>query len=436
VGVVANEVGGEAGVAAHGGGVWARTGGPFLTGNPKDTLDDASGAGWPHLYSRTMKATVHPELLRWARERASRSTASLAKSVGVSERRVESWETSGELTLKQVEKVAKVTYTPVGYLFLSEPPVEAVPIPDLRTKANRTLTRPSPDLLETIYLCQRRQAWYRDNERILGSQPRAFVGSVRPEDPIEDVAARMRGALQFGLDEQRSFPTWTETLRRFIEAADDAGVMVMCSGVVHNNNRRTLDPEEFRGFALADPLAPLVFVNGADSKSAQMFTLAHELAHLWLGSSALSDAGPGRVADNTVERWCNRVAAEFLVPADALRSEYRAGNLLVDETARLSRAFKVSMLVMLLRLHELGFLARPEFELAYDAELARIDQLPGGGGGNFYLTQAARISKRFARALVVSTLEGRTLYRDAMNLVGITKVETFHELGRHLGLPV
>jgi hypothetical protein len=81
-------------------------------------------------------------------------------------------------------------------------------------------------------------------------------------------------------------------------------------------------------------------------------------------------------------------------------------------------------------------LARPQFELAYDAELARLDQLPGGSGGNFYLTQAARVSKRFARALVVSTLEGRTLYRDAMNLVGITKVETFHELGRRLGLPV
>jgi Zn-dependent peptidase ImmA (M78 family) len=354
----------------------------------------------------------------------------------VSERRVETWETSGELTLRQVEKLAKATYTPVGYLFLSEPPVEPVPIPDLRTKGNRKLTRPSPDLLETIYLCQRRQAWYVDNERILGSQPLAFVGSVRPEHPIDDVAARMRGALQFGLDEQQSFPTWAEALRRFIEAADDAGVMVMCSGVVHNNNRRALDPEEFRGFALADPLAPLVFVNGADSKSAQMFTLAHELANLWLGSSALSDAGPRGVPDNAVERWCNRVAAEFLVPAEMLQLEYRADNVLADEAGRLSRTFKVSTLVMLVRLHELGFLARPQFELAYDAELARLDQLPGGSGGNFYLTQAARVSKRFARALVVSTLEGRTLYRDAMNLVGITKVETFHELGRRLGLPV
>ena len=383
-----------------------------------------------------MKATIQPDLLRWARERASRTRASLAKSVGVSEARVETWETSGELTLKQVEKVAKATYTPVGYLFLHQPPVETVPIPDLRTKGNRRIPRPSPDLLETIYLCQRRQAWYRDNERILGGQQIAFVGSARLEDSIADIAARMRGELRFNLDEQRSFPTWTETLRRFIEAADDAGVMVMCSGVVHNNNRRALDPEEFRGFALADTLAPLVFVNGADSKAAQMFTLAHELAHLWLGSSALSDAGPGSVPENAIERWCNRVAAEFLVPADALRSEHRGDNELADEASRLARSFKVSALVMLLRLHELGFLTRPRFEDAYADELARLEQLPGGSGGNFYLTQSARVSKRFARALVVSTLEGHTLYRDAMNLVGISKVETFRELARHLGLPV
>src|SRR5687768_18610267 len=120
----------------------------------------------------------------------------------------------------------------------------------------------------------------------------------------------MRQALNFDVEERRQLPTWTDARRRFIELADEMGIMVMCSGVVLNNNTRRLDPDEFRGFALADDLAPLVFINGSDTKAAQMFTLAHELAHIWLGQSAVSDAQASQFSDNAVERWCNQVAAE------------------------------------------------------------------------------------------------------------------------------
>lgn len=201
-----------------------------------------------------------------------------------------------------------------------------------------------------------------------------------------------------------------------------------------NNNRRGLDPDEFRGFAMADELAPLVFVNGADTKAAQMFTLAHELAHLWLGKSAVSDAQASWIPENEVENWCNRIAAELLVPLAILRDEYQKGAELRTEVARLSHRFKVSSLVILRRIHDAGGLTREQLWQAYHEELDRLRAIPRGSGGNFYLTQAARVSKRFARALVVSTLEGRSSFTEAFRLLGFKKMATFRDLGHSLGV--
>jgi Zn-dependent peptidase ImmA (M78 family) len=183
-----------------------------------------------------------------------------------------------------------------------------------------------------------------------------------------------------------------------------------------------------------DTLAPLVFVNGADTKSAQMFTVAHELAHVWLGQTALSDVGPVSEEGHGAERWCNLVAAEFLVPVDVLRRELRASENLALECRRLARVFKVSTLVVLRRLHDVGALTRDAMWRAYEEERTRLLSLPKSSGGNFYSTQPVRVSKRFARAVIGNTLEGHTLYRDAFRLLGISKVETFRELGRGLAV--
>lgn len=378
-----------------------------------------------------MRVDVKPELFRWARERARLEPGALAvRFPGLL-----AWE-SGEAspTLKQLESFAKATHTPIGFLFLPEPPVENVPIPDFRTVGNEAIGHPSPDLLETIYICQQRQEWYRDFMRSEREEPLPFVGSATLESDIETAAASIRSALGFDVHERRHMPTWTEALRRFIVQADELGVLVMISGVVGSNNRRTLDPEEFRGFALSDSLAPLVFINGADTKSAQMFTLAHELAHVWLGLSALSDVDPVSSPSHQVEIWCNGVAAELLVPIAVLSEEYNGRAELQEEVNRLARRFKVSTLVILRRIHDLGGLTHEQLWQAYREELNRLMSLPKGKGGNFYLTVATRVSKRFARALVASTLEGRTLHRDAFQLLGFSKLSTFHELGHSLGV--
>lgn len=377
------------------------------------------------------RVAVQPDLLRWARERSGHGVDALAGRFP----KLAEWELGeAQPTLKQLEAFAKATHTPVGFLFLSEPPEETIPIPDFRTVADLGIDRPSPDLLDTVYLCQHRQDWYRDFARSVHEPVLEFVGSAHPRDGIVETAAHMRHALGLDLEERRRLGTWTDALRRFITQADSLGVLVMVSGVVGSNNRRRLDPQEFRGFALVDPVAPLVFVNGADTKAAQMFTLAHELAHIWLGRSAVSNADARAAPEQETEHWCNQVAAELLVPQSVLRGEFDDHADLPPQVDRLARRFKVSTLVILRRIHDVGHLTRDEFWTAFDAELDRLRALPRGSGGDFYLTLGARVSRRFARAIVTSTLEGRTSFTEAFRMLGVNKMATFHELGRNLGI--
>jgi Zn-dependent peptidase ImmA (M78 family) len=377
-----------------------------------------------------VRVHVKPELLRWARDRAGLTSRDLSAKFPM----LEQWE-SGEVrpTLRQVEQYAKATHAPVGYLFLAQPPDEPLPIPDFRTMAGRGIGKPSPDLREMIYACQERQDWFRENARASGATRLALVGSATIQSPIVETAASIRRALSFDLERRREVASWEEALRVFIGEADQLGILVMCSGIVMNNTHRRLRPDEFRGFALSDDLAPLVFINGADSKSAQMFTLAHELAHIWLGQTALSNTTVASQHENAVETWCNRIAAELLVPLELVRAELRHGEALRDTLTRLTRRFKVSSLVILQRLRDARRLTWEELRVAYDNELRRIAAVRRPeSGGDFYVTAAVRYSRRFTRALVESTLEGRTLYRDALRLLGISKTETLHELGQTL----
>ena len=378
-----------------------------------------------------VRAEVKPKLLRWARERAGLQFDDLARRFP----RLARWE-SGETrpTRKQLERFAKATYATVDHLLLTKPPVERVPIPDFRAAGNARIGQPSPNLLDTLSLCQQRQAWYRDFARAQGDKRLAFVGSVNLTSDIAATAAAMQSALGLDLEERRTIPAWDKTLRRLSNGADALGILVMVNGVVGNNSYRRLDPQEFRGFALADAHAPVVFINGADAKAAQMFTLAHALAHVWLGRSALSDATPVTAPEHDVERWCSAVAAEVLVPLDALRAEYRTGEELRNALTRHARRFKVSTPVILRRIHDLGGLAQNELQQAYKRELERLRSKRKSSGGDFYRTQGVRLGRRFARALVLSTLEGDTAHGDAFRLLGFSKLATLRELGHRLGV--
>ncbi|MDR0736715.1 MAG: ImmA/IrrE family metallo-endopeptidase, partial [Zoogloeaceae bacterium] len=349
----------------------------------------------------TISASI--PVLRWAARRAR------LHDVATRFRKWPLWLTGeAQPTLRQLETFARLTHTAIGYFFLPQPPALELPVPDFRTLRDETLAEPSNNLLDTLFLCQQRQDWYRDYARLHGLPTLAFVGSADVRDAPEAVAQNMREVLGLFAEERRRAANWEDALRQLIARAEDAGVLVMTSSVVGSNSHRKLDVGEFRGFALADDLAPLVFLNGADSKAAQMFTLAHELAHLWLGASGVSDSAAGQVSEQQIERWCNRAAAELLMPLQALRAAYQSDAPIPEEIQRLAREFRVSTLVALRRLFDAGYIDKSNLWRHYREEQTRLRGSKHGGGGNFYNTLGSRTGKRFARALVGSALEGQT----------------------------
>lgn len=381
-----------------------------------------------------LQMTLQAGVLQWARERAGLEPAQLAGKLGIKPERVFEWEKSGRISFSQVDKLAHHTHTPVGFLYLAAPPEDRLTIPDLRTVGDRPLHRPSPDLLETVQMMQRRQAWMREELIEDAMDPLGFVGAFGLNSPHRDVAEAMRGALKLDHDWAAREQSWTDALRHLRKQIEDAGVLVMFNGIVGNNTHRKLNPDEFRGFALVDEYAPLIFINGADFKGAQMFTMAHELAHIFIGAAGVSNFEALQPASHAVEQFCNRVAAEFLVPEAGLR-EYWARMGRIDEPYQaIARQFKVSTLVAARRALDLGLINREtffEFYQPYQEDERRLQQRKDKAGGSFWNNQNVRIGYRFGTAIIRAVSEGRLLYRDAYALTGL-KGKTFDRFVKNL----
>ena len=378
---------------------------------------------------------VKPILLNWAQRRSGQNINHLYKKFP----KLKSWE-AGKVkpTLKQLEKFAKTVHVPLGYLLLDKPPVENIPIPDFRKMPDVKQKKPSPNLLDTIYICQRRQNWYRNYMRSMKEQPLSFINSVQPSnDNIVNTARDIRKILKFSIQERKQMPTWTQALSQLIDQVNSIGVLIMVNGIVENNTHRKLDPKEFRGFALCDSLAPVVFINGADTKAAQMFTIAHELAHLWINQTAISNAHALTIPNHNIEQWCNKVAAELLVPLSTMRQLYDRKKIehnFSGEVNRLAKYFKVSSLVILRRLYDMKKLTDKEFSKRYEAELNKLKEILKKDGGNFYPTFKMRVNPLFMKAVVSHTLEGHTPFKESFQLLTIKKMSTFQKIKEEVGV--
>lgn len=378
-----------------------------------------------------IRVPVPPELLRWARERSGIDPRDLEARFP----KLPAW-LRGEKqpTFKQLERFAKATHVPFGYLFLPEPPDEPLPIADFRAHTRIRGLQPSGDLLDTIYAQQRRQDWFREHATVERLEPVPWVASEKLTTPPAKVAAKLRKLLDFEPEvRHRSARNWADATRLLVTKLEALGVLVATNGVVENNTHRRLDPEEFRGFCLADDRAPLLFVNGADHKASQAFTVCHELAHLVLGQSGLSDEDPGLFTHERRERWCDDVASEILVSFAYVGSP-QGERAVLDHAGRLASELRVSPLVTLRRVAERAELPEATFHRYYRRVFKALPVRGAKEGGDFYAVALKRVGRRFAQNVVLSTLEGTTTFTEAFRLLGVRGSHTFHELAHRLGM--
>lgn len=374
--------------------------------------------------------SVKPELIRWAIDRSRLPADDLAQAFP----KLDEWKRGERMpTFKQLERFAKKTMTPFGYFFLDSPPDEKLPIPDFRTDGDTPIDRPSPNLIETVQVMQRRQTWMREFVIEDGQNALEFVGSAKSVRNEVSLAAQIRNALGLSADWAERHTTWEAALRTLRTSAEQLGILVATSGVVRLNTHRQLDPQEFRGFVLCDDFAPLIFINGADYKSAQMFTVAHELAHLWVGRDSLFNLIRMMPHRDVAERFCNLVAAELLVPRHKLAERWDAARKLGKPFHKLAQLFKVSPIVAARRALDLKLVSKVEFFAFYEKDQAewrarkakeKEKEKEKEGGPNFYDVQDIRLSRRFAYAVVRAAREGRLLYREAYHLTDL-KGDTF-----------
>lgn len=384
-------------------------------------------------------------VLTWARERDGWSQEKLASEFGVSSDDISRWEKGIDFPpFGKAQELAKFLKIPFGYLFLSQVPQEHPQIPDLRTIDGRR-ARPSPDFIDLLNDIFVKHDWYREYVRDAGAKPVPFVGKYAPSPKIEEVVGDIRDRID-PRRLRRAAPNVQEYLRLLVERSEELRVLVMRGGVVRGNTRRGLSVNEFRGFAISDKLAPLIFINGKDAHAAQVFTLAHELVHLWIGQSGISN--PDLTAPDSdahaarIERFCNRAAAELLVPEREFHDEWRG--LSLDSEARveqLSKRFKVSFPVILRRALELGTISRTSFFHMLSDYQERVDERDrqdedsgesSSSGGNFYNTFFAANSKRFVRAVAAAVSSGTVSSIEAARLLNV-RTAVLNKIAERLG---
>jgi Zn-dependent peptidase ImmA (M78 family)/transcriptional regulator with XRE-family HTH domain len=346
---------------------------------------------------------INARIMTWARESAGLSLAEAARAIGLSGAnavtRLEEMEAGRrDPSRRQLTEMAKKYRRPLLTFYLPEPPRPGRRTHDFRTLPHREAG--SEAILDALVRdVKARQALVRSAlEDAEEDEPLPFVGSVQPGQGGEVLADAMHHTLGLDLAEYRAAGTIDEAFRILRDAVEQAGVLVILKGNLghHTSN---LSPSVFRGFAIADPVAPFIVINETDSRSAWSFTLLHELAHVFLGESGIS----GYESEQGVERLCNDAAARFLLQHGELQ-EIRVGGAHTDDLAGEIGAFadarKVSRKMVAYNMARTGIISGAMYRrLAerFDADRLEHARQPVGGAADYYVVRRHRVGRGLIR---------------------------------------
>tara|TARA_R110002072_G_scaffold125944_3_gene262495 strand:+ start:24043 stop:25146 length:1104 start_codon:yes stop_codon:yes gene_type:complete len=354
--------------------------------------------------------------MSWALTRADKNIDQLQSKQGLE--KLPEWLSQQRApTLKQLEKFAKAVYVPLGYLFLPEPPVEELPLTFFRSAQNPR-QRPSLSLYQTVQKLKQRQDWLVDFKKDQGHDALDFVGAFTTNSNVHTAAQNLYNILKIPRAWYWEIPNREASLKYLIEKVEAAGIFTTFSGVVNANNKRPIDRNEFRGFALVNEYAPFVFVNSNDAKSAQIFTLMHEVAHILVGASTGTDLYRLLPTEDPIEQFCDDVASEFLVPTD----EFVASWQQTENFNSLSRKFKVSTLLLAKKAMRFELISIERYLEHYREVMAYWQTVKNSSestSGNYYYTKVRRVGAQFARYVDSAVKSDQLLYRDAYQLLNM-----------------
>lgn len=340
-------------------------------------------------------------------------------------------------TFNHIVEFSKKSNIPLGYFFLQTPPVEQIELLEYRTVDSIQLAKPSRNLIDTIHAMENIQDWMKEYRQEMGFGVLPVVACMKDVKEVSIIVDRIRKDLE--LDE-----IWYKRCKDAREAfnyirgrLEACGVIVMMSGIVGSNTHRALDINEFRAFAMVDEWAPLIFINAADSDGARLFSLLHEVAHIWLGIDDLFNDRDSRVDGiSDTEVLCNAVAVELIVPRSVFLKKWNASNadvfVIISE---LARYFCCSEIVIARRALDCKKIKQDVYNQVVRAAIENYNQMKVSkerAGGNYYNTMNSRLDGCFVRALCESINIGRTSYTEAYRLTN-TNRKTFSDVVLRLG---